>query len=937
MNGSEFTRHALMAEVYEDSYRHRCLSKTVHESKIVDDMESDGGWGMDGIGEVGYTAERAMTGRRSLRFRTAMRDEEHLREERMNESFGGGQGGYATATLEFDEPRDWSRFNRLSLWVYVHPTAMHAWCFHLSFRCRGFEPGPVSVPPVHFVHDLAPGRWNHVVWEIPNFRRDAVTQLSISQTLRGHGPEEDGQVVYDFDRIEVQRVDAEKYEGWEVAPGKIAFNHVGYRPGGRKVALACGTGAEQFEVLEETHQRTVATFPVETVENERGRFEVLDFSDLAEPGRYRLRCGEALSRPFAVDEHAWFGTIEKALNFYYGERCGWAVPGVHGVCHADLQGTHEGETRLINGGWHDAGDLSQGSHRTGASVYAMLRVREALRRRDLEPGLRARLLEEACWGLDWLLKTRFGNGYRITWALGRIYTDNEVGTVDDTVVPARHTAHENFLFAAVGAYAHETLAEVRPDRARRALEAAETDYAATMERRSDWSEVTRTEAALGALAAAHLFRATGGGGYAEDAAAFGRRLTACQEQRFVDGIPITGYFYTDTSRERVVHDHHMSFEESPLVALQALCETFPEHEDWMEWYGAVLLHSEYFCRRGAEASAPYRLLPNSVWSRAELERVRAEWQERGRDPDALAAQFEEGTPLGEDHRLRVFPIWRDHLFHGATGVRLSATVALAAAARLRNRRPLQELVDAQFRWIFGGNPFSQCLMYGEGYDYQPLFAYCLRNLVGALPVGVDSLHDDAPCWPAFNDATYKEMWVVPVSRFLWTAAYAAVPARVEGTAPERATFTEAGTGRRTAVSGAFALNLSPGTYRVECGGAERSIELLPGTCRELSLDPDNMLDVDLRVLEQDRSAGRVRIGAVAHGSGRHGLRARAFNAAVEAPGRRVDLSAGEETTVIWDLTVKCAEKPWAMVVVPDANLDAKREVFGTLRDLPEIA
>jgi hypothetical protein len=31
-----------------------------------------------------------------------------------------------------------------------------------------------------------------------------------------------------------------------------------------------------------------------------------------------------------------------------------------------------------------------------------------------------------------------------------------------------------------------------------------------------------------------------------------------QEQRFVDGIPVTGYFYTGTGRERIQHDHHMS-------------------------------------------------------------------------------------------------------------------------------------------------------------------------------------------------------------------------------------------------------------------------------------------------------------------------------------------------------------------------------------------
>jgi len=46
-----------------------------------------------------------------------MRDETHIKANRKNGSFAGGQGGSASARLKLDPPQDWSRFNRISRWV----------------------------------------------------------------------------------------------------------------------------------------------------------------------------------------------------------------------------------------------------------------------------------------------------------------------------------------------------------------------------------------------------------------------------------------------------------------------------------------------------------------------------------------------------------------------------------------------------------------------------------------------------------------------------------------------------------------------------------------------------------------------------------------------------------------------------------------------------
>jgi hypothetical protein len=543
---SEWPRRALIEAPYENSLDFRYISKPVLDSAIVDDMETDRPWTVFGIGKMAYTSERARNGKRSLRFQTSMRDEEHLRAYQKDGSFTGDQGGSTGMRLRFASPQDWSRFNRISLWVYVHSSTMQAYSLQLNFDCKGAPKGILDPVASHVVQNLVPGEWNRVVWETPEIQRDRVTSFTIGATLTGHGPEDEGIVTYDFDLITVDRVDVEPYEGWQVAPGKIAFQHVGYKPSEQKLAFAGSSAGAQFDLVDAASGESAASFPASEVSNKRGQFQLLDFSSFTKSGTYFLRSGGAVGKPFVISENVWFGVVEKALNFYYGQRCGFDVPGIHHVCHQDWQGTYNGTTKIINGGWHDAGDLSQGSFRTGGATYAMLQIYEQLGQKGIQPELQKRVLEEASWGLDWLLKTRFGDGYRITWARMRFWTDNQVGTIDDVIVPATKIAYENFLFSAVAAYAGRVLKKADPRRAAASLQAAEEDYAVTLGRPAAWPEATRDEAAFGTLAAVELYRATGKAIYAEQAAHFWPPA---------DAVPGTDFRRWDTNHWLLLHQH----------------------------------------------------------------------------------------------------------------------------------------------------------------------------------------------------------------------------------------------------------------------------------------------------------------------------------------------------------------------------------------------
>ena len=67
-----------------------------------------------------------------------------------------------------------------------------------------------------------------------------------------------------------------------------------------------------------------------------------------------------------------------------------------------------------------------------------------------------RLMEEALWGMDYILKTRLGDGYRAqTWGTN-LWTDHKIGTDDDSgrrEMFVHNGALENFLLSGIEAYA----------------------------------------------------------------------------------------------------------------------------------------------------------------------------------------------------------------------------------------------------------------------------------------------------------------------------------------------------------------------------------------------------------------------------------------------------------------------------------------------------
>lgn len=854
---------------FERSAEAAWLRKPVLASRTLDDMRDPTAWTFSGTGTLAFPAEPRLGGMRVLRvdmqlFREAPAPtRSRLSSVNLRRAFGG---------------EDWSGYNRLSFWVRARFAGIPVVPLQLVLHNDGREkvPDRYQREGIHYV-SLADTGWHHVVWEIDPLARDRITALEVGYWINRMFAGAGDHVAFEIGPLELQRVDPDVHTGWVPGAGKVAYSHSGYQAGSSKSALASGLDAREFELVrvgDNALGDVVLRAPVTTAPAKGGQLQEMDFSAVNAPGRYLLRAGSVTTHPFRIGGDVWEASVWKTLNFFYGNRCGFPVPGVHGIDHLDWFAAHEGQRITMSGGWHDAGDLSQGLINTGEGTYTIFALAEELAARDGDRLLVDRLIEEGRWGLDWVLRVRFPGGYRIGFGSQNVWTDNVAGTADDRTVEAKNNPNANYIAAAAGAIAARVFKGRDPALAARALAIAEDDWEHAItgiEGPSTWHTpafaASRMElAGIGITASLELWRATGRARYAEKAAELARVVTGSQQVRRVGrDFPLSGFFYTGPDRDTVFHQFHRAADQAPILALAQLVEAFPAHSDWMRWYAAVARYAEYQ-KRGATTTAPYGVLPAYVYRLQDTLAVADSGDRYGGTRAAYAEQVVAGMPMGDGWFLRVFPVWFAR--RGNYGVLLSQAKALSVASRLRGDSAGLDLAQRQAQWVVGRNPFTQSTMYGEGHDWAQQYSVSSGDFVGTLPVGMQSRGvTDLPYWPSQNMYVYKEVWVH--SNIRWLALVqdliAGVPSR--GAAP------------------ALALSATTG------GDA-----------------------VTLRL--------------TVRGSGTHSYALRVENLGGAAKPRTVTLREGVPATIEWTVRRVDPEAPWVAVVVQDSDVRRRAEAFG---------
>ncbi|MEJ2613789.1 MAG: glycoside hydrolase family 9 protein, partial [Ignavibacteriaceae bacterium] len=203
----------------------------------------------------------------------------------------------------------------------------------------------------------------------------------------------------------------------------IRINQLGYPANSIKVAVLVSKdniNPESFGIFRSSNDELVWKGNKITAYGKFACFEStfrLNFSDFKNEGDYYIISMGIKSPPFKISNSVYKGTADFLLNYMRQQQCGYN-PFLKDSCH-----THDGfivdnpakENQHINavGGWHDASDYLKYVTTSATAVYQMLFAYmkypdsfkdEYDKNGDLGSNGIPDVLDEAKWGLDWLVK-----------------------------------------------------------------------------------------------------------------------------------------------------------------------------------------------------------------------------------------------------------------------------------------------------------------------------------------------------------------------------------------------------------------------------------------------------------------------------------------------------------------------------------------------------
>jgi endoglucanase len=223
----------------------------------------------------------------------------------------------------------------------------------------------------------------------------------------------------------------------------IRINQLGYKPGNIKVAVWCSKTRQSlktFQLIQAENNRIVFTGDAGNPFGNYGPFTEtyrLNFSSVTKPGKYYLKAGDIKSPEFLIGENVYNGTADFCLRYMRQQRSGFN-PFLKDSCHTQdgysLYGEQAGikDSSYVDvvGGWHDASDyLQYASTSANATYHLLMAYRDfpyAFSDVKLYNGLDGKngladVLDEAKWGLDWLLKMH----PRKDWMFNQIADDRD--------------------------------------------------------------------------------------------------------------------------------------------------------------------------------------------------------------------------------------------------------------------------------------------------------------------------------------------------------------------------------------------------------------------------------------------------------------------------------------------------------------------------------
>lgn len=585
---------------------------------------------------------------------------------------------------------------------------------------------------------------------------------------------------------------------------KILVNHIGYEPAGAKRAVIRGGPEDQldgFKVIDAETGKVVLSgvpAPVGPVRKWKDwRFWTVDFSAVAQEGRYRIECsspgGTVRSSPFLVQKNVLERSALSDVVYYFkSQRSSGRLD------QADrsmkIEGK-EGVTVDVHGGWYDAtGDygkhLSHLSYSTyfnpqqiPLTVWSLLASHRELSRRGdpyFQQYLR-RLQDEGLFGADFLVRMKNPSGSFYITVSGR----GPEKKPEDRLITAKATRHI-------------ILTPETKDKFRDYGKTKITDQASYEAGYREGGGIAIAALALAAslgvsgdFAPADYLRA------AEDAFSF---------------LEENNLLFTNDGRENIVDDYCAlmaatelfratkadKYKEAADKRARNLMTRLTTHGQYKDYWRADDGDRPFF--HPADAGLPLVSLMNY------FETADAALKEEIRDAVRrsmtfeLAVTAEVSNPFGYGRQLvqsgkgvrrtsfffphdtETAPWWQGE------NARLGS---LAAAARLASRifsddREFQFGVKVfaqdQLNWILGLNPFDSCMLYGRGRnnpEYMFFDSYEYMNAPGGILNGITAGYTDEEdidynlhfaVTGKDDDWRWTEQWLPHASWFLFAVA-----------------------------------------------------------------------------------------------------------------------------------------------------------------------
>jgi endoglucanase len=223
----------------------------------------------------------------------------------------------------------------------------------------------------------------------------------------------------------------------------IRINQLGYTPNSSKVAVWCGKespSSANWQLVDVRTNKFVTSGKLSEPFGAYGPFTEtyrIDFSSFRTPGHYYLQTGNIRSPEFEIGNDVYKGTADFCLRYMRQQRSGFN-PFLKDSCH-----THDGYVLYgekagikdstyvdVVGGWHDASDYLQYAATSANATYHLLMAYRDFPKiftdEKLANGLDGKnglpdVLDEAKWGLDWLLKMH----PRADWMFNQIGDDRD--------------------------------------------------------------------------------------------------------------------------------------------------------------------------------------------------------------------------------------------------------------------------------------------------------------------------------------------------------------------------------------------------------------------------------------------------------------------------------------------------------------------------------